>query len=240
MSARQRPPWAVAARVHLLQFDAPLRAAHGRRDGVRMLLAFAGVAGVLPWGWAMLAPALGWRGVAGATFGYVAVLLATFAVLHRAAIGLPFAAIGLRPWRDWTRGERLYLVQVLPLAVLLFGGLFWPALSAAYARQGAAGFVLATLLPGLLWGVFQEFAYRGWLQTELMRRFGGVAGWLLANLLFTVGPLHAAALFGPAGVDWGLAAAVFGIGLYFGLLYWRSGNLWLPAVLHGLWPPNMT
>ena len=28
-------------------------------------------------------------------------------------------------------------------------------------------------------------------------------------------------------------------GLLFGVIYQRSGNLWIPAVLHGLWPPNM-
>jgi hypothetical protein len=45
---------------------------------------------------------------------------------------------------------------------------------------------------------------------------------------------------GPAGVRWGGLAAVFGIGLFFGIVYHRSGNLWIPAVMHGLWPPNMS
>ncbi len=41
-------------------------------------------------------------------------------------------------------------------------------------------------------------------------------------------------------VRWGGLAAIFAIGLFFGLVYWRSGNVWIPAVLHGLWPLNMT
>ena len=29
-------------------------------------------------------------------------------------------------------------------------------------------------------------------------------------------------------------AAVFAIGLLFGVLYWRSGNLWIVAVMHAV------
>jgi membrane protease YdiL (CAAX protease family) len=45
---------------------------------------------------------------------------------------------------------------------------------------------------------------------------------------------------GPAGVRWSGLAAIFGIGLVFGIVYARSGNVWIPAVMHGLWPPNMS
>ena len=86
----------------------------------------------------------------------------------------------------------------------------------------------------------QEFFYRGWLQTELTRRFGAIIGLLLANIVFTLGPLHLNYLIGPAGVHWGGLAAVFGIGLFFGIVYARSGNLWIPAAMHGIWPPNMS
>ena len=86
----------------------------------------------------------------------------------------------------------------------------------------------------------QEFLYRGWLQTELSRRFGALAGLLAANVVFTFGPLHWAHVAGATGPQWGMLAAVFGIGLFFGILYRRSGNVWIPAVLHGLWPLNMT
>ena len=42
----------------------------------------------------------------------------------------------------------------------------------------------------LLWGFYQELVYRGLLQSELVRRWGAVAGILVANLAYTFGPLH--------------------------------------------------
>jgi hypothetical protein len=103
-----------------------------------------------------------------------------------------------------------------------------------------AGFVVFSALTGVLWGIVQELLYRGWLQTELTRRFGAVAGLLVATAVFAFGPLHLDYLVAPTGVRWPGLAAIFGVGLVFGLVYLRSGNLWIPAVLHGLWPLNMT
>jgi membrane protease YdiL (CAAX protease family) len=168
------------------------------------------------------------------------VLLAAFIVAQRAFVGLPMVAVGLRRFADWTLRERLYLLEVVPLAAVVFAIVFANRLLALLDKHGFAGFLLFSVLTGLLWGIVQEFLYRGWLQTELTRRFGAMAGLLVANLAFTFGPLHLNYLLEPAGVRWGGLAAVFGIGLFFGIVYYRSGNLWIPAVLHGLWPPNMS
>jgi membrane protease YdiL (CAAX protease family) len=72
------------------------------------------------------------------------------------------------------------------------------------------------------------------VQTELVRRWGPVAGILAATTLYTFGPLHwrysesepprAAAMF----------ASTFAIGLFFGALYRRSGNLWIVGILHAI------
>ena len=90
-------------------------------------------------------------------------------------------------------------------------------------------------LPYLLWGFYQEVVYRGILQTELVRRWGSLLGILVSNLLFTFGPLHFYHFWGR--VPW-LALPVFtGIfltGLFFGVLFRRSGNLAIVCVLHGL------
>src|SRR5260221_14571242 len=82
------------------------------------------------------------------------------------------------------------------------------------------------------WGFYQELVYRGLLQTELVRRFGAIAGVLAANLLFTFGPLHFYHLSRPN--PWPMLAAIFAMGLFFGAPFHRSRNLWLPAVFHGI------
>jgi len=87
-----------------------------------------------------------------------------------------------------------------------------------------------------VWGFYQEFVYRGLLQTELVRRWGPVAGILISNLLFTFGPLHAYHLSN-AFEDPGhlsIFAGIFAIGLYFGVIFYRSGNLWMIGLLHGV------
>jgi membrane protease YdiL (CAAX protease family) len=108
--------------------------------------------------------------------------------------------------------------------------------------HGTVGLWTVIVPTGLLWGMVQEFIYRGLLQTELTRRFGGAAGVLLANLVFTFGPLHFR-YFGlgtDAGPRWGMFAAIFGIGLFAAFSTAAPGNLWLPAVMHGLWPLSMS
>jgi membrane protease YdiL (CAAX protease family) len=150
--------------------------------------------------------------------------------------------IGLHPWREWTPRERLYLLTVAPLAIVVFGILFREHFVRLAEASGWARLLLLSVPTGVLWGIVQELIYRGLLQTELVRRLGSVPGVLAANLVFTFGPLHFN-YFGlgtNTGPNWGMFAAIFGIGLFFGLVYQRSGNLWIPAVLHGLWPLNMS
>lgn len=238
--ASERPPSLLAEslRAHLLQFG-PVPAAAGAPER-RVLTAFVGVAVVL---FLLLRAALelaSWRGQPAANLGFVATLLCLFVLVQRVWVGRPLAELGLRPWASWRRRERLYAWQVLPLATLAFALAFHGHLLALLARHGAVGFLLLSLLTGLLWGAVQEGLYRGWLQTGLTRQLGAWGGVLAANLIFTFGPLHWDHLLAAGGPRWGVLVAVFGIGLFFGLLYQRSGNLWLPALLHGLWPPNMT
>jgi CAAX protease family protein len=133
-------------------------------------------------------------------------------------------------------------LTVVPLAVAAFSIMFREQLTRLAETHGWAGLLLLAVPTGILWGMVQEFLYRGLLQTELVRRLGAVFGVLLANLVFTFGPLHSKhfRIDADAGPRWGMFAAIFAIGLLFGLIYRRSGNLWIPALLHGIWPPNMT
>jgi membrane protease YdiL (CAAX protease family) len=227
-------------RAHTLRFEAPLAPKHADAVGIRMLVAFLVVGVGLFLALRFLAAAAGIRGSPAANLGFVVALLAAFVATQLLFVRAPLTAVGLRQLADWTRRERLFLLQVVPLVVVVFSIVFRTHLLALIAKHGLAEFLLFSLLTGILWGIVQELLYRGWLQTELTRRFGAVAGLLLANAVFTFGPLHLNYLLDPAGVRWGALAAVFGIGLFFGLVYARSGNVWIPAILHGLWPPNMS
>ena len=227
-------------RAHALRFEKPLAPAYGSAAGLRVLLAFLAVAVALPFALRFAFELAGMRGASAAALTFVVAWLAAFVLAHRAFVRVPMAEFGLRRFAAWARRERLYFFQVIPLAAVVFAAVFRQHLQALLDRHGLAGFLLLALLGGLLWGVAQELVYRGWLQTELTRRFGTLAGLIAANVVFTFGPLHLDYVWGTAGVRWGGLAAVFGIGLFFGLVYARSGNVWIPAVMHGLWPPNMT
>lgn len=241
MTAAERRPSLLtdSLQAHLLQFERPAVPAADAAVERRLLLAFALVALGLFLALRAALGQLGWRGEPAANLGFVALLLLAFLVVQQHGVGRPLVELGLRPWARWTRRERLYAWQVIPLAAVVFALLFHGPLLALLGRHGAVGFLLFSLLTGLLWGALQECLYRGWLQTALTRRLGTWAGVLAANLVFTFGPLHWDHLLAADGPRWGVLAAVFGIGLFFGLLAQRSGNLWLPALLHGLWPPNM-
>jgi membrane protease YdiL (CAAX protease family) len=231
---------ADSVRAHLLRFEMPLAPTYGNAVGTRMLVAFLVVGVGMFVALRFAFDAMGARGLPAANLGFVVVLLAAFVVAQRVLVGLPMSEVGLRRYADWTHRERLYVLQVVPLAVVLFATVFRDHLAALREQHGLAGFLLFSILTGLLWGAVQEFLYRGWLQTELTRRFGATAGLIAANVAFTFGPLHVNYFAGPAGLRWGGLLAVFGIGLFFGIVYRRSGNVWIPAVLHGLWPLNMT
>lgn len=199
-------------RGHALFFDPPPAAPYEAFRGLRLLLVFVLLEGVL----GPRAHLLDLLGVpAPAAWLRVPALLVLALALVRFAVGVRFAQIGLRRWREWTLAEKSYFVQVLVVANLAFALLFPHELGVTC----------------LLWGLYQELVYRGILQTELVRRWGAIAGVLAANLLYTFGPLHAYHF--STSSPW-MFAAVFAIGLFFGALFQRSRNLALVGAFHGV------
>ena len=229
-----------SVRAHAMRFENPLAPTYKDAVGTRVLVAFLIVAVGVFYTLRVVLDAAVMRGSPTARLGFVLILIVAFVAVQRVYVRAPMTDIGLRPLAAWRRRERLYLLQVVPLASVVFAIVFRDHLLALAESHGVVGFTLFSVLTGLGWGMVQEFLYRGWLQTELTRRFGTLVGLLAANVVFTFGLLHLNYLVAPEGVRWAGLAAVFGIGLVFGIVYHRSGNLWIPAVLHGIWPLNMT
>lgn len=209
-------------RGHLLLFDAKARPSYPSRAGLRLLAAFLVVE-------AVIGPRFHLFTLLGlpqpAPWIRVVVLLALAVALVRLFARLDLSAIGFIPWREGGVAEKSYFVQVIVMANVVF------VLLVGNARFSAPDWAVVAAV-NFVWGFYQELAYRGMLQTELTRRFGAIAGVLLANVAYTFGPLHFYHFAGSSPIA--MFAAIFAIGLYFGALRHRSGNLWMPAVFHGI------
>ena len=162
----------------------------------------------------------------------VPVLLAVALALVRFMAGLAPASIGLNPWRTWSATERSYFIQAVLIGNAVFILVRGPALGAVASDSSLWGLACVTALTQLAWGVYQELVYRGILQTALVSRLGPAAGILIANTLFAFGPLHFYHFASRNALP--MFAGIFAIGLFFSLLYWRSGNLWMVGILHGI------
>jgi membrane protease YdiL (CAAX protease family) len=151
-------------------------------------------------------------------------------------IRVSFQRIGLYRWQHWEGTERWFFPQILLVALLVFTVTRWTNLSLLPQHPTWIRTTILVFAWQLVWGFYQEYIYRGLLQTELVRRWGTAKGILTSNLLFTFGPLHAyhflIALDDPSHLS--IFAGIFAIGLYFGALFHASGNLWMIGVLHGL------
>ena len=160
--------------------------------------------------------------------------LTALAVLGARLVGARFSDIGLLRPTQWTSTEVLYLAQAITIGVAILvvvnfdalrslPSMMWPTIALAYVTQ-------------LIWGFYQELIYRGILQTELVRTFGAVAGIVVANIAFTIGPLHFHELAGPAPdlAKEIMFGSIFAIGLIFGYLMHRTRNIVFVGLLHGI------
>jgi membrane protease YdiL (CAAX protease family) len=130
--------------------------------------------------------------------------------------------IGFIRWVQWNVTERAYFIQVLILVNVVFPVLFAERLRDTLADPST---VWTVFIPYLVYGFYQEVLYRGLLQTELVRRWGPVAGILTSNLLYTFGPLHYYYFFAQASLAAPMFAAIFAIGLLFAVVFHHAGNL---------------
>jgi CAAX protease family protein len=217
---------------HALLFDRKSPAMYDSSNGLKLLaivVLLEGVIGPRLWLWNMthlpMPPA--WL--------RVSVLLALAVILVRFAAKVRLTDIGLRPWKEWSTTERSYLFQVVVLANVVFSLLFANRLRRVLADPTTRQTVWVLVVTYLIWGFYQEFIYRGVLQTELVRRWGGVTGILVSNVLYTFGPLHFYHFSAQSpSARLMIFVAIFVIGLFFGVLFRRSGNLWIIGIFHGI------
>lgn len=127
----------------------------------------------------------------------------------------------------------LYFIIGSTLFTLLYSGL------AAFKFNG---YTLLNLFVGcFLIGVAEEFLCRGWLLNEFLERYGdskkGV--WysiIISGIIF--GLIHLGNIYTmgqdiPTTISQALSAA--GTGVFFGLIYYKTKNIWSVIFLHGFW-----
>ena len=223
-------------RGQLFLFDKPQATTYSSQEGLKLLFIFLFlevivrrlfVAGAR---WLAIAER-NWWPLAQAT---ILTVLVFWLVVNFARVRL--SQLGLYSWLRWSKTEKFYFLQIVPISVIVFSFFVSADLKVLWARPNLGEIGLFIFVPQMIWGFYQEFLYRGVLQTELVRRWGTRTGILVGNLVFTFGPLHAYHFWAARGNPshlW-IFAAIFSIGLFFAILFKRSGNLWIIGLMHGI------
>ena len=223
-------------RGHLFLFDPPKAKTYASQQGLKLLLVFLLVEIIIRPLILFFSQRLQitdcnwWLPV------YVIVLTGLAYLLVRIFVKMRGSQLGLYAWKYWTKTEKLYFLQVIPIAIIIFSFFSLDQLKVLFTRPNLIEIFLFNLIPQIIWGFYQEFLYRGILQTELVRRWGSWRGIVVSNSIFTFGPLHdyhfLIAQKSPSHL-W-IFAAIFTIGLFFAILFRRSGNLWIIGIMHGI------
>lgn len=162
--------------------------------------------------------------------GIIAVVFLGLAFLVTKFLQIKLKDIGLKKLSHWNTYEIVYLLLIAPLGFFIFY-YFTKAKFTISLNENGWDILIITFIFYMCWGFYQEWIYRGFLQTELTRRYGGVTAIILANIIFTFGPLHFNHLYHG---HYMIIAATFLIGLLFGIIYNRSYNLWIVGIMHGI------
>lgn len=219
--------WSPHLRGHLLLFDPRPAPGLTANAGVRLLLAAALVE-------AVRLAAVRWLYPGIPLWLLLPALLGLALILVPALAGTKLSQLGFRPWHDWSATEKSYFVQVVLIANVVFPIVLAAPIGSRVAKAGFAWSLWSVFVPYLFFGFYQELVYRGMVQRELVRRWGALAGIVAANVLYTFGPLHWNYFASRGSLAVPMFAAIFAIGLLFGVIYRRSGNLWIVAVLHAI------
>ena len=122
----------------------------------------------------------------------------------------------------------LYLIfwtgKAISAIVLPFAG---QQIGSIYDKGAGTSMGVIALLLFFVTGPAEEIYWRGYLQKNLMVRFGQWQGWLLATVIYT--GVHIWSF------NFMLIGAAFVAGAFWGAMYWRFKNLAAVIISHSIW-----
>lgn len=220
-------PWSRHLRGHLLLFERRPWPVFTGSTGFRLLVLAGGLE-------ILRLSAVRWLSPYVPLWMLLPLLLGMALVSVPVIAGVRLSQLGFRSWSAWTAMEKSYFLQVVILAAAFLLIVLAVSLRGQAGRAGLVRSLWSVFVPYLFFGFYQELVYRGMVQLELVRRWGVPLGILGANVLYTFGPLHSRYFASPAALAGPMFVSIFLIGLFFGVLYRRSGNLWIVACFHAI------
>ena len=109
-------------------------------------------------------------------------------------------------------------------AILPFSG---SQISSIYHKGTGTPMWVIALLLFFVTGPGEELYWRGYLQKNLMVRFGGWQGWLLATVIYAAVHIWS--------FNFMLIGAAAVAGAFWGAMYWRFKNLTAVVISHSVW-----
>jgi membrane protease YdiL (CAAX protease family) len=163
--------------------------------------------------------------------GMIAVFVETPLVMR---VSLKTVGIPQRRWTRWEWASLALVGSVELLVVIIFAGNRWLRIWSA----GLMGEGLIWAFSEFMFGFNQETGFRGIMMTGLLRIRGWKWAFAINTLLFLIGPLHGPGILGWLGSNQGAAigymAGVIVNGLAFSWIRYRTDNVILVAILHGI------
>ncbi len=124
----------------------------------------------------------------------------------------------------------------------IFGFIILTLISGVASQGFKGGLSIINLIVGCFFvGVAEEFLCRGWLLNEFLERFGDTKKGVWYSIfvsgiifgLIHLGNIYSMGQSVPQTIIQVISAA--GTGIVFGLIYYKTKNIWSVVVLHGLW-----
>lgn len=118
------------------------------------------------------------------------------------------------------------LLSAVCLILVLTGNLSFHGIA---VNTSTIGVVLAGIPMWFVQGASEEIMFRGYMIPRLEKKFGKIIAILYSSFLFAV--LHGANI----GFTWLAGINLFIIAVFFALIYYYTGNIWLTCAAHTAW-----